>query len=84
MPAGFELEKLNQKYYQGDMINKYVDSDIMHHSTDYQDSASSPKKFINANQGRIATDISNNVLSRLNTSFDIRSNSHIASGVTSV
>jgi len=56
----------------------------MHHSTDYQESASSPKKFISANQGKIATDISNNVLSRLNTSFDLRSNGYMPGfGVTS-
>lgn len=77
MPSGYELERLNQQYLQGEILNKFADSDIMHHSTDYQESATSPKKFLTANQGRITTNISNNILSRLNTSFDVRSNSYM-------
>ena len=86
MPPGYELERLNQQYLQGEILNKFADSDLMQGSTDYQESAAtSPKKFLSANQGRIASNISNHVLSRLNTSFDVRSNSYMPGfGVTSV
>ena len=51
MPDGYELERLNQQYLQGNILNKYADSDIniMQNSTDYQESATSPKKFLSAN-----------------------------------
>ena len=78
MPAGFELERLNQQYLQGEILNKFADSDIVQHSTDYQETnATSPKKFLSTNQGKIASNISSHVLSRLNTSFDVRSNSYM-------